>query len=65
MIAAGKMNERQTMVVDHMFGMVTTTTKYVKASKARVRDTNLGMSNATAGLFFFENTSSSMLALKE
>ena len=53
------------MVVDHMFGMVTTTTKYVKASKARVRDTNLGMSNATAGLFFFENTSSSMLALKE
>lgn len=71
MIAAGKMNERQTMVVDpknwkkyQTFGMATAT-KYVKASKVRVSDTNLDVSNARGGLFFFENNSSSMLALKE
>lgn len=71
MIAAGKRNERQGMVVDpknwkkyQTFGMATAN-KYVNASKTRVSDTNLGVSKAKGGLFFFENNSSSMLALKE
>lgn len=70
-IAAGKRNERQTMVVDpknskkyQTFGIVTAN-KYVKASKTRVSDTNLGVSNAKGGLFLFENNSSSMLVLNE
>lgn len=65
------MNEVETMVVDpknwkkyHMFGMATAT-KYVRASKVKVSDTNLGVSDARGRLFLFEKISSSMLALKE
>lgn len=70
-IAAGKMNEVQTTVVDpknwkkyQMFGMATAT-KYVRASKDKVSDTNLGVSEVKGGLFLFEKISSSMLTLKE